>query len=110
MPRTLRQHVQKAESYFTTLGVKTLVPKKEPPAPVKVDASPKQLIYAVSVRLVIERCDSTGYLGPLLRASNDIQEEMWRRVPERARERLKKDTRRARKALRKGGISVDSRS
>lgn len=110
MPRTLRQHVLKAESYFTTLGVRTLVPKKEPPAPVKVDATPKQIIYAVSIRLVIERCDSTGYLGPLLRASDDIQEEMWRRVPECKREKLEKDKRRARKALRKGGIPVASRN
>lgn len=110
MPRTLRQHVHHAESYFTTLGVKTLVPTKEPPAPIKVDASPKQLIYAVSIRLVVERCDSTGYMGAYLRASKELREEMWRRIPERSKDRMGKDMRRARKALRKGGIPVDSRS
>ena len=106
---TLRQHVQKAESYFTTLGVRTLIPHKGLPAPPKVDATPKQLIYAISVRLVIERCDSTGRLGPLLRASDDLQEEMWRRIPEGMREVLDKDKRLARKKLRKGGIPVASR-
>ena len=109
MSRTLRQHVQEAESYFTTLGVRTLVPKKDPPAPIKVEVSPRQLIYAVSIRLVVTRCDSTGHLGPLLRASDDLQEEMWRRVPEWAKDRLGQDMRRARKMLRKGGIAVDSR-
>lgn len=110
MPLTLRQHVQKAESYFTTLGVKTLVPMKEPSAPIKVDATSRLLIYAVSVRLVVSRCDSTGHLGPMLRASDDLQEEMWRRVPEWAKDRFASDMRRARKMLRKGGIPVASRN
>jgi len=80
--KTLRQHVQKAESYFTTLGVKTLVPTKEPPAPVKADATSRQLIYAVSIRVVIEKYDRTGYAQVWLRASDDVAGTMWRSIPE----------------------------
>jgi hypothetical protein len=82
--RTLRQHAQEAESYFTTLGVKTLIPQKGIPAPVKVDATSRQLIYAVSIRVVIEKYDRTGYAQAWLLASDDVAGTVWHSIPEHA--------------------------
>jgi len=55
MPRTLRQHVEEAERIMSILGVRTLIPQKGLPAPVKVDAGNLQMEYAVSVRVIVER-------------------------------------------------------
>lgn len=80
--RTLRQHVAEAESYFTTLGVLTLIPQKGLPAPVRVDAGNRQLEYAVSVRVIVEQYDRTGWAGDWLRASDEAANEVWNRIPD----------------------------
>ena len=82
MARTLRQHVEEAERIMSILGVKTLIPQKGIPAPPRVDAGNRQLEYAVSVRVVIERYDRTGYAGDFLRASEDVAGTFWFSIPE----------------------------
>jgi hypothetical protein len=110
MPRTLRQHVQEAERIMSIGGVRTLIPQKGLPAPIRIDASDRQREYAVSIRLVVSRCDSTRRMGHYLRASDDVREEVWRQTPEGMQGKVKKDMRRARKMLREGGIPVASRN
>jgi hypothetical protein len=81
MPRTLRQHVEEAERIMSILGVRTLIPQKGLPAPVKVDAGNLSLEYAVSVRVIVERYDRTGWAGDYLRASEEAASEVWERIP-----------------------------
>lgn len=80
--RTLRQHVQEAERIWSIGGVKTLMPKKEPPAPVKVSVSNAQLIYAVSIHVVIYRHDRTGLAKQYLLASDEAASTVWHSIPE----------------------------
>jgi hypothetical protein len=67
---------------MSCLGVRTLIPQKGIPAPVRVDAGNRQLEYAVSVRVVIEKYDRTGYAQAWLRASDDIAGTVWHSIPE----------------------------
>lgn len=84
MPRTLRQHVEEAERIMSILGVKTLIPSKERRAPVKVAVSNAQMIYAMSIRRVVERFDRTGRAVIYLRASDETAGEVWRSIPQHA--------------------------
>ena len=84
MTRTLRGHVQEAERILSILGLRTLIPQKGLPAPIRVDASNRELEYAVSVRVVIERHDRTGYARTYLTASDDVAGTVWQSIPERA--------------------------
>jgi len=81
-PRSLRQHVSEAERIMSIGGVKTLIPQKGIPAPPRVDAGNRQLEYAVSVRVVIEKYDRTGYAGAWLKASDDVASTFWHSIPE----------------------------
>jgi hypothetical protein len=81
-PRSLRQHVEEAERIMSINGVKTLLPTKERRAPVKVAVSNKQLIYAVSIRLVITKYDRTGYAQAFLEASDDVAGTFWQSIPD----------------------------
>ena len=80
--RTLRQHVSRADEIMSCLGVRTLIPQKGLPAPIRIDASDQQREYAVSVRRVIERYDRTGYAQAWLRASDDVAGTVWHSIPE----------------------------
>ena len=80
--RTLRQHVANAEEIMSILGVRTLIPQKGLPAAVRVDAGNRQLEYAVSIRVVIEKYDRTGYARAWLEASDDIAGTFWQTIPE----------------------------
>lgn len=82
MPKTLRQHVEEAERIMSIGGVKTLIPQKGLTAPIRVDAGNRQLEYAVSVRVVIEKYDRTGYAEAWLRASDDVAGTFWLSIPE----------------------------
>jgi len=79
---SLRQHVARAEEIMSCLGVRTLVPQKGLPAPVRVDAGNRQMEYAVSVRGVIEKYDRTGYAEAYLKASDDVAGTFWHSIPE----------------------------
>ena len=78
----MRQHVEEAERIMSILGVRTLIPQKGLPAAVRVDAGNRQLEYAVSIRLVVEKYDRTGYAGEFLRASDDTAGTFWHSIPE----------------------------
>jgi hypothetical protein len=67
---------------MSCLGVRTLIPQKGIPAPIRIDASDRQREYAVSVRRVIERYDRTGYAQAWLRASDDVAGTVWHSIPE----------------------------
>jgi len=81
-PRSLREHVEEAERIMSINGVKTLIPQKGLPAPIRVDAGNRQLEYAVSVRVVIEKYDRTGYAEAWLKASDDVAGTFWQSIPE----------------------------
>lgn len=80
--RTLRQHVASAEEIMSINGVRTLIPQKGLPAPIRVDAGNRQLEYAVSVRVVITKYDRTGYAQAWLKASDDVAGTFWHSIPE----------------------------
>lgn len=82
MPRSLRQHVAEAERIWSIGGVRTLIPKKDPPAPVKVAVYNEQLVYAISVRTVVAKFDRTGWAQAYLYASDDVCAEVWRQIPD----------------------------
>lgn len=82
MPRSLRQHVAEAERIWSIGGVRTLIPKKDPPAPVKVAVYNEQLVYAISVRTVVSKFDRTGWAQAYLYASDDVCAEVWRQIPD----------------------------
>lgn len=82
--RTLRQHVEEAERIMSIGGVKTLIPTKERRAPVKVAVSNAQMIYAMSIRRVVERFDRTGRAVIYLWASDEAAGEVWRSIPDHA--------------------------
>ena len=82
MPRTLRQHVEEAERIMSIGGVKTLIPQKGIPAPPRVDAGNRQLEYAVSVRVVVEKYDRTGWAVSYLKASGEAAGAVWNSIPE----------------------------
>lgn len=81
-PRTLRKHVEEAERIMSIGGVKTLMPTKERRAPVKVAVSNAQMIYAVSIRVVIAKYDRTGHAQEWLKASDDVAGTYWQSIPE----------------------------
>ncbi|MDA8122261.1 MAG: hypothetical protein M0Z38_06820 [Deltaproteobacteria bacterium] len=81
MPRTLRQHVEEAERIMSIGGVKTLIPQRGIPAPIRVDAGNRQLEYAVSVRVVVEKYDRTGYAQAWLKVSDDVAGTFWQSIP-----------------------------
>ncbi len=82
MPRSLRQHVEEAERIMSIGGVKTLIPQKGIPAPPRVDAGNRQLEYAVSVRVVVEKFDRTGHAKAYLTASDEAAGAVWNSIPE----------------------------
>ncbi len=82
MPPSLRQHVAEAEKILSIAGVRTLIPQKGLPAPVKVDAGNRQMEYAISIRVVVWRHDRTGWAASWLAASDDVAGEVWRSIPE----------------------------
>ncbi len=83
MALSLRRHLHEAVDYMRhTHGYRTILPTREPPAPVRIDERNLRLVYAVSVILVVERYDRTGYAMPWLMASEDVAGEEWDRIPE----------------------------
>lgn len=77
----MRRHVARAEEIMSCLGVRTLLPTKERRAPVKVGVSNAQMIYAMSVRRVVDRCDRTSWAKKYLESSDDVCAEIWRSIP-----------------------------
>ena len=82
--RTLRRHLEEADRIMSIGGVKTLLPTKERRAPAKVAVSNAQMIYAMSIRRVVERFDRTGRAAIYLRASDETACEVWRSIPQHA--------------------------
>jgi hypothetical protein len=81
MPRTLRQHVQEAARIWSICGVKTLIPTKERRAPVRVGVSNERLVYAISIRAIVDKFDRTGWAKKYLESSDDVCAETWRSIP-----------------------------
>ena len=81
MSRTLRQHVQEAKRIWSICGVRTLLPTKERRAPVKVSVSNEQLVYAVSIRTIVDKFDRTSWAKKYLESSDDVCAEIWRSIP-----------------------------
>ena len=63
-------------------GVRTLIPQKGIPAPIRVDAGNTQLEYAVSIRVIVEQYDRTGYANIYLNASDEAAGTEWNAIPE----------------------------
>jgi hypothetical protein len=86
LPRTLRQHVSEAMQIMSCLGVRTLMPQKGLPAPIRIDASDRQREYAVSVLAFLDQdhplcCDRTGWMATYLRASDETASAVWHSIP-----------------------------
>lgn len=58
-----------------------MLPTKERRAPVRVSVSNEQLIYAISIRAVMDKFDRTGWAKKYLQSSDDICAEVWRSIP-----------------------------
>ena len=87
MPRTLRQHVAEALQIMSCLSVRTLMPQRGLPAPIRIDASDRQREYALSVLAFLDQdhplcCDRTGWMATYLRASDDVASAVWHSIPE----------------------------
>ena len=82
MPPSLRQHVANADEIMACLGVRTLIPQRGMPAPVRVDASDRQREYALSVLIPLEAYDRTGWVRIYLRASRQAAGAIWDRIPD----------------------------
>ena len=72
---------------MSCLGVRTLMPQKGLPAPVRIDASDRQREYALSVLAFIDPdhpmcCDRTGWMATYLRASDETASAVWHSIPE----------------------------
>lgn len=106
MPLTLRQHFVNSMEIISGGGVRTRLPMKGGAAPIRAVSGNPGLDYAISVKVVVERLDSTGFAVVYLRASDEIRAEAWRRIPEDKRGRVEKDMRRMSKTLRRGGYAV----
>jgi|GEM_PF-909141 len=107
MVRTLRQHVSRADEIMSCLGVRTLIPQKGLPAPIRIDASDRQREYALSILIPLEKHDRTGWMTVYLRCSREAAYSLWERIPERTRRKVGWDIRRLKRALREGGIGVE---
>ena len=79
----------------------TIKYRKEPPAPIKCDFSNKHLQYCVDIAVLVEKCDSSGYMAAYLSGMR------WESIPEKFRGKCAADIRRFRKELRDGGYPVD---
>ena len=89
MPCTLRQHVAEALQIMSCLSVRTLMPQRGLPAPIRVDASDRQREYALSVLAFLDQdhplcCDRTGWMATYLRASDETASATWHSIPEHA--------------------------
>ena len=107
MKFTLRQHVSRADEIMSCLGVRTLVPQKGLPAPIRIDASDRQREYALSILIPMQKFDRSGFLAIYLRASREASCSIWERIPERTQGKVGWEIRRLKRALRDGGIGVD---
>jgi hypothetical protein len=105
--RTLRQHVARADEIMSCLGVRTLIPQKGLPAPIRIDASDRQREYALSILLPMQKCDESGYLAIYLQASREASYSIWERIPEMRRRKVGWEIRRMKRMLRDGGIGVE---
>ena len=103
----MRQHVARAEEIMSCLGVRTLIPQKGLPAPIRIDASDRQREYALSILMPMKKFDHSGYLAIYLRASREASYSIWERIPERVQGKVGWEIRRLKKALREGGIGID---
>lgn len=106
MPLTLRQHLSNALEILSTGGVRTLLPKVGGGSSGKVSAGNPALEYATTVKMVVERHDSSGLAFAYLASSDEAASEIARRATEEVWRRAQKDMRRMRKQLRKGGYAV----
>jgi len=102
MPRSPRGHFLRAAELRTLVQApSTIKYRKEPPAPVKCDFSNRQLQYCVDIAILVEKCDSSGYMAAYLSGMR------WEVIPEQFRGKCAVDIRRFRKELREGGYSVE---
>jgi len=79
---TLRQHVEKADTIMSTLGVKSLIPQLGLPAPQRVDFSDHERDYALSVLIPLVAEDRTGWVEIYERASREAASSIWERIPD----------------------------
>jgi ribosomal protein L37AE/L43A len=79
---TLRQHVERADTIMSTLGVKSLIPQLGRPAPQRVDFSDHERDYALSILIPLEAYDRTGWVAIYERASREAASSIWERIPD----------------------------
>ncbi len=84
--KDLRQHVAEAMQIMSCLSVRTLIPYKGLPAPIRIDASDRQREYALSILAFIDQdhplcCDRTGWMATYLRASDETASAVWHSIP-----------------------------
>ena len=102
MPRSPRGHFMRAAELRTTVQApSTIKYRKEPPAPIKCDFSNKHLQYCVDIAVLVEKCDSSGYMAAYLSGMR------WEAIPEEFRGKCATDIRRFRRELREGGYPVE---
>lgn len=97
--RTLRQHVEEAMKILSSLGGPTILPsasnvivrrrqkKRWRRNPVRQSVRPdiagKRRDYAISIKILCEANDRTGYMVEWLTASDDTASEVWQSIPDR---------------------------
>jgi hypothetical protein len=97
MARTLRQHVAEARRILSEPGCPTILPsaanivvkrrqkkiwRRDPKRQaVRPNVAMNRLIYAVSVRVVVEKFDRTGWAKSYLEASDAVCGEVWKSIP-----------------------------
>jgi hypothetical protein len=83
--RTLRQHVERADTIMSCLGVRTILPKKWQPVRNRRGARDRkedERDYALSVLMTLEAYDRTGWVAIYERASREAASSIWDRIPE----------------------------
>src|SRR4030065_2490791 len=102
MPRSPRGHFMKAAELRTTVqAASTIKYRKERPAPVKCDFSNKQIEYCVDIAVLVEKCDSSGFMAAYFSGMR------WETIPEVFRGKCAADIRRFRRERREGGDPVE---
>ena len=99
MPKSLRQHFEEAMKILSCLGGPTILPsasnaivrrrqkkqwRRNPKRQaVRPDIAGKRRDYAISVKIICERLDRTGYAVSYLKASDEAAGAFWQSIPER---------------------------
>lgn len=98
MPKTLRQHFEEAKTILSCLGGPTILPsasdvivrrrqkkrwRRNPkPQAVRPDIAGRRRDYAISVKILCERLDRTGYAVEYLNASEEMAGAFWHSIPQ----------------------------